>query len=170
MKDARVQVTVEKPPRRSSDCPGMVQVISLSKGTEIRGDGIQEYYSSINTFRIQSPDVLGMVQTYRKNNLHPHSSSFRCKRQYLGNGHDNLLFCTNLLTPLAGWPRNAWHLSGASSRLDLETLNWGHPTGDSSQITQDTFSPVFQASGLEEVPCSCQSLNSLLSLRRRICQ
>lgn len=143
MKGACVQAAAEKPPRRRGDCPGVVQVINLSKGTEIRDNGIQEYYSSINTFRNRSLDVLGMVQTYRRNNLHPHSSSFKCKRQYLGNSHDKLLFCINLLTLLVGWPRNARHLSGASSRLDLETLSLGHPGGDSSQITQDTFSPIF---------------------------
>lgn len=108
MKDACVQVAAKKPSRRRGDCPGMLQVISLSKGTEIRGDDIQEYYSSFNIFRNQSPDVPGMLQIYRKNILYPHSSSSKCKRQYLGNSRDNLLFCTNLLTPLVGWPRNAW--------------------------------------------------------------
>lgn len=48
----------------------MVQVITLSKGAEIRGDTIQEYCSSVNTSGNQSLDVLGMVQTYRKNNIH----------------------------------------------------------------------------------------------------
>jgi len=102
MKDVCVQVAGGKSPRRRGDCPGMVQVISLSKGTKIMCDGIQEYYSSINTFRNQSPDVLGMVQTYRKNNLHPHSSPLKCKRRYLRKSHDNLLFWINLLNLLVG--------------------------------------------------------------------
>lgn len=122
MKDACVRVAEKKPHKRRGGCPGMVQVITLSKGAEITGNSIQEYYSSINTFGNQSLDVLGMVQTYGKNNLHPHSSSFKCKRQYLSNSDDNILFWTNLLTALLGWPGNAWHLSEASSRLDLETL------------------------------------------------
>lgn len=40
MKDACVQVAAEKPLRSRGDYPGMVQVISLSKETEIRSNSI----------------------------------------------------------------------------------------------------------------------------------
>lgn len=36
-KDACVQVAAEKAPRRRDHCPGMVQVMSLRKGTEVKG-------------------------------------------------------------------------------------------------------------------------------------
>lgn len=86
-----MQAAAEKPPRSRGDYPGMVQVISLSKESEIRIDGTLEYYSS----RTQSPDLPGMVQMYEKNHLYPQLNE---KRQYLGNSHDNVLFCISLLT------------------------------------------------------------------------
>lgn len=119
MKDACVQAAAEKPPRSRGDYPRTVQVISLSKETEIRIDGTLEYYSS----RTQSPDLPGMVQMYEKNHLYPHSSSIEWKKAISREQSWQCLVLHQFIDPYLGGLEPLafiWSIF----KLDLETLNW----------------------------------------------